>query len=314
MAFTIPAYKQYINQGFRGIATIGGEQLRFESADISAKQSINAPDLVMGNEDRMAYNYGAITYDGSISGPITEDWLGGVNIFNWACYRGAPGACIPLQAYDIGLYYYCEGAGGRDKLFTDCLVNTLDISATAGDTATYNLGIIALNKGDSPFSDAAPPNKTNPEKIITWEKINLTVDTSADDSKAGAADFSDIAISAFTLNVNNNITPQYSLGQPDLTPYDLVHGIRTISGSITAYDVPKADGVTTFSEYCAGNEAVITLDLSTSTCEARTLGPISIKVRFDRVQPSLSSGILTSTIAFNGVNEQAGAPWTALLA
>jgi hypothetical protein len=307
MGFTFrDSDQQFIHQGFRGIANIGGTLLRFETADISAKQAINAPDLVMGHEDRMAYNYGAITYDGTISGPITEDWLGATNIFDWACYRGEYGSCSNLEKHDIHLYYYCN----RDKLFTDCLVNTLDFSATAGEAANYSLGVIALNSGDGPFGDAAPPNKTNPEKIVTWENLDLTINTSVADDKSSAADLADIAIQAFTININNNITPQYSLGQPDLTPYDLVHGLRSISGSITAFDVPKVDGVKTFDEYCAGNEATLEFKLETTSCGGATIGPIVVRARFDRIQPSLSSGILTSTVTFTGVSAQTGAPWT----
>ena len=79
-----------VNPGYRGIAVVGGTNVRFASADISAKQEVQADDLIMGDWDRDAWVYGKIEVGGSISGPVTETFASLDGIFGWACTRTAP--------------------------------------------------------------------------------------------------------------------------------------------------------------------------------------------------------------------------------
>ena len=62
--------------GYRGLADIGGVgQVRFADASITAKQEVEAPDLIMGDWDHDAYVYGKIEVGGTISGPVTETFV-----------------------------------------------------------------------------------------------------------------------------------------------------------------------------------------------------------------------------------------------
>jgi hypothetical protein len=134
----------------------------------------------------------------------------------------------------------------------------------------------------------------------------------------------------FTFTVTNNVEPQYSLSQSNLKPFDVVPGQRQISGSFTAYNVPDFHGFDHFDDYCAGvlcgpdypidaedptcsggapniNEHLIRFSLS-SDCTS-TGADIIMRVRFNRVEPTLSSGVITSNVAFNGVGHQSGEIW-----
>jgi hypothetical protein len=392
-----------IYAGYRGVATIAGTQLRFENADIAAKQTVNMPDLVTGDFDRNAYNYAKIEYGGNISGPITESFLAGSDsILKWACQRNndfstAP-RCGGLTSNDIYLYYYCNKA----RQFRNFLVNSLTITAQAGEVATFSLDVIGIDADDWE-NETSPPHKTAAEKLLTWDKVNVSIipnvniasfhdpadnppntpDSSStpnsgfadpnssytcpdstntftdpkdiphynehptnnpDDQTAtdnvylrsfpGNPSFDTQAIQLpfqnFTFTVANNVEPQYSLSQSNLKPFDVIPGQRQISGSFTAYNVPDFHGFDNFDDYCAGvlcgpnfpfenddpscngptiNEHLVKFSLS-SECPDPDIGAeIIMRVRFNRVEPTLSAGVITSNVAFNGVGHQSGELW-----
>jgi hypothetical protein len=308
-----------IRAGYRGYADIGpGNKLRFESADISAKQTVNAPEMVMGDMDRNVYNYGAVTYEGNISGPVTEGFLSGAtSILTWGTFRND---CALLQYADtIDLYYYCGGTdGGKQRKFKRVYANSLDISANAGDVAQFSIGVAGEDADPwAPWGAGAGFHLTDTEKLVTWDKFTVEIVNRADPSPAGLEPVI-FPISSFTLNVNNNIQAQYTLQKPSsdaseyvhntLKPFRLVPGMRAISGSITAYNIPSWDGFDSFNDYCSDAYSTLTIKL-TSSCSGGELD-LSTNVRFDRIQPSLSSGVLTSTLAFNGVaNQPAAGVW-----
>jgi hypothetical protein len=129
-----------INPGYRGLATIGGVgQVRFSDANITAKQEINAPDLIMGDWDHDAYVYGKIEVSGSISGPVTETFVqgsGGGGLWDWGVVRNAP--CGTLDANAVTLYYYCDSETGQgsSRTFSDVKVNSLNFN---GISVIYRL-------------------------------------------------------------------------------------------------------------------------------------------------------------------------------
>jgi hypothetical protein len=335
-----------INAGYMGIAHIIKKELdpvnpavissrkvvplRFESADISAKQSVNAPDLVMGDWDRDAYNYGKIEHNGTISGPITESFISsqitGESVFEWASSRDTD--CGLLDFRDIELYYYC----GRARAFKDFMANSLTFTAQAGEVATFSVDTIGVFAADwNKDCAGAPKSNTNDdfglivdvdggnfphypdsEKLLTWDKLSLSINpTVGDPLPTDIPSVIDVPFQNFTFTVSNSVEPQFSLGQGDLNPYQLVEGIRQISGSLTAFNLPEFDGFQKFEDYCAGNEHQITFSLSTCCEPYRPAAPFSVtmKVRFHRIEPSLSTGVITSNLAFTGVSHQSGVPW-----
>jgi len=271
--------------GYMGSASIGGVQVRFSDANIAAKQEVEAPDLVMADWDRDAFNYGKVDISGSISGPFTEDFVAG-GLLSWACARGT---CGELTANDVDLAYYC----GKDKSFTDLLVNSFSLSCAAGDAAQFSVDVIG--RSTSTFGTGDPDFKTTSEKIITWDKVGVIAT-----GPSGVADFK---YSNFELTVANNVEPVYGIGFDSLLPLDLVPGLRNISGTLTAIGVADDfEGYDIWDDYTAANDGSV----------AFTLPGLAITVicKFHRVEPTLSSGLITSTVGFTGIGHQTGAPWS----
>lgn len=304
--------------GYKGIAILDGVgKVRFESADISAKQEIMAPDLVMGDWDRDAYVYGPITIDGNISGPLTETFVGttgGIDtVWGWAVKRSG---CGTLTERALRLMYYCTSNGTADdgslynsQNFENLLANSLNISCSAGDYARFSLGVIGATIGDTGADswetvDGTTAGYTNltAEKLITWDKVRVAVTNSSTDSPETGEDAiaeSDIGFQDFSIDISNNVEAVYAIKNSDqnLLPFALVPGIRQISGSLTVYNTPAVLGAATWDEYEAANVNTLQITLGDFT--------FSVFVRFHRVQPTSQVGTITSTIGFTGVTSQA---------
>ena len=277
-----------INPGYMGYASVGGTILRFESANVVVKQEVEAPDLIMGDWDHDAWNYGKISVGGSVSGPVTESFAAGsASIWSWATTRS--GTCGTLAEKDVTFYYFCGGTTGRNsRTFTGMLCNSLNISCAAGDIAKFSIDVMAAGAG--PWGGYGTPVFT-PEKLVTWDKVSVAV-------TGTAAPTGILAYSNFDFTISNNVTPQYSLGQGNLFPYEMVPGLRTITGTLSAYNVPTSDGADTWDSYLAADVATITFSIGGA--------PQSFKVRFHRVEPASATGPIISTLAFTGVTHQSG--------
>jgi hypothetical protein len=97
----------------------------------------------------------------------------------------------------------------------------------------------------------------------------------------------------------------YSLGQSatvGLFPVDIVPGLRTITGSISVYNTPQANGKDNWDDYLAADVSTIAFDIGGLA--------LDMKVRFHRVEPASSTGPVISTIGFTGVTHQTGIAWT----
>jgi len=300
-----------VHPGYRGladIATIG--QVRFADASLAARQEMNAPDLIMGDWDHDAYVYGPIEVGGSMSGPVTETFVagGGGGILEWACKR--EGTCGTLQENDVVLYYYCGGTGVRSRTFEDLQVNSMGFSCAAGDVANFTLDFMGRYAGA--WSTTDPPHFTTAEKLITWDKVNVEITAPGDQGAPG--DYATLAYSNFDFTVSNNLEAVYALNAgsqgvgepPDLFPFDVVPGLRTITGTISVYDTHEFDGADTWDDYEAANPSTIRFTLS-----AGAVGDIIVetKVRFHRIEPASSVTPIVATVGFTGVTHQTGSPW-----
>jgi len=283
--------------GYRGLADIGGiGQVRFADANIAAKQEINAPDIIMGDWDHDAYVYGPIEVGGTISGPVTETFVSGSaggSLWEWAVQRS--GECGTLDTETVQLFYYCGGTDSNTRTFNNMLVNNVNFSTAAGDIAQFSIDILGDSAGD--WTSAVPPHFTDAEKLITWDKVSVAITPGDEDFTVPT----NIAFSNFDFTVSNNLEIVYSLGQPNLFPFEIVPGLRTITGSISVYNTPESSGVDTFDDYIAANIGTISFDIGGLA--------IDMKVRFHRVEPAAATGPIISTIGFTGVGHQTGSVW-----
>jgi len=286
-----------VNAGYRGIATIAGNQVRFADANITARQEIEAPDLIMGDWDHDAYVYGKIEVGGTVSGPVTQTFTDGANsVLAWACGRTDP--CGTLTAEDVKLYYFC----GSSREFTNLFVNSLSISCAAGEVAQFSVDVVGT--GAAGFVAETPPHFTTPEKLVTWDKVNVTVGGTCDE-----ASIANLRFSNFEFTVANNVETVYGLGQTDLFPFDIVPGLRTITGSLSVYNTPDFNGQDTWDDYCAEDTCDLTFTLGEASCAFTEALTITMKVRFHRIEPTSSVGPIISTVGFTGVTHQSGFPW-----
>jgi hypothetical protein len=295
--------------GYRGLANVFGiGPVRFSDASISAKQTVEAPDLIGGDWDKDAYYYGKIEVGGSMSGPVTETFMGGggTGLLQWGLTR--TGTCGTLSSNDVTLYYYCGGGENNSRQFKNMYINTLGFSCSAGDAAQFTLDFMGTRA--EPWAQVDPPDYTTfaypVEKILTWDKVTVSIISGAGDT-IGHSDSptnpTNLDYSNFDFSISNNLTAVYSLGQGDLFPAAIVPGIRTITGSLSVYNTPDALGFDTWDEYIATGVSTINFNIGSI--------PISMKVRFFRIEPTSSVGPVISTLGYIGVSHQVGSPWEA---
>lgn len=282
-----------VNPGYMGYAQIGtGNALRFTDASISAKQGVNIPDIVMGHWDHDAYVFDKIEIGGSISGPVTETFAAGAgSVWEWAVKRS--GTCGALTPQDVTLYYYC-GTSGNNRLFPNMRVNSMTFSCAAGDIAQFSLDVLGAEEpswgGSWTVNDVV-------EKLITWDQTSIIV--TAGDESIGTLDSE--AVSNFTFTINNNIQTVYAIGNGgtalnNLYPYDLVPGLRGVTGSLSVYNLPQVAGFDKWSDYAADQMGSMQFNIGATQ--------FTMKCRFHRVEPALGVGPIMSTVAFTGVGVQ----------
>lgn len=280
-----------INAGYMGAAQIGGKVVRFSDASIAAKQEVVIPDLVMADYDHDSWYYGPITIDGSISGPIDE--MFGSGVWEWAVTRDT---CGLLTAQPMVLSYYCAQGDNNGIDIPQVLANNLTVSATAGDVANFSIDVIGSgSNGNSPTFGPQDIKEDETRRLVTWDAMSLTI-TGND-----GITFTNEIVSAFEFSIANNVTPAYSLGQGDLWPAELIAGIRTITGSVTLYNIPVDgfDALEAFASYSTNSVGTVSFTIP------GTPGiNVNAKVRWHRVVPTANPGPVTATMAFSGVGHQ----------
>lgn len=294
-----------VNPGYRGLIDLGGggNYLRFSDASVAARQTVNIPDLIMGDHDHDAFNYGPIEVGGTIGGPMGEIFLAGgaSSAWNWAVKRSSP--CGELAAKDITLYYYCTGGADLNaRTFTGMKVNSFGFSCAAGDVATFSLDVMAKSAGS--WSNVPVPSFLSAEKLITWDKVSVQIgNTTPGDQGA----MTNIGFSNFDFTVANNLTPVYAIADlsslgyaPNLFPVDIVNGLRTITGTLSVYNTPQFNGYDYWDDYTGfptGGVSNLTFNIGTLS--------VTMMVRFHRLEAASSVTPIISTVGFSGVGSQA---------
>ena len=273
-----------IHPGYLGLVDITGVgRVRFTDSNITARQEINAPDIIMGDYDHDAYVFGKIEVGGTVSGPVTETFGAAGGLWDWATSR--TGTCKELAEAGLTVYYYCE----KSRTFSGMKVNSVNFSCAAGDIAQFSIDLMgksaaAWGSGTTSYEDA--------EKLITWDKVSVAVGGGGPD--AGA--LTNVSYSNFDFTISNNLEPVYSLSQDNLFPVQVVEGLRTITGSLSVYNAPEVDGVESWDDYTAADVATLAFNIGDLA--------VSFRCQFHRVEPAASVGPVVSTVGFTGVTHQ----------
>lgn len=295
-----------IHPGYMGTCEIVGiTPFRFESASITAKQAFETPDMVMGHWDRGAYHPGKIDISGSISGPATEGFVSGgaSSLFGWAVRRGD---CGQLTSRNLNLIYYCDGGSGigggggqQARSFTSVFANSVNFSCSAGDNAQFSVDVMSMDMPE--WITLAPTLNETTEKVITWDNTNVTIT-----SGSGVVVPVDALLSSFEFSINNNCAPYYSLtASRGYLPTAIIAGLRSVTGSLTAYDPQAFDGVFGFNSVESYPGTPWDAEDARATLEFN-IGGSTFKffVMFHRNEPTLTVGPIMSTIAFTGTGIQ----------
>lgn len=271
-----------VNPGFMGYASLGGSTVRFTDCSFAAKQEVNAPDLITGYFRRMAYNYGPVDISGTISGPVGTNFSGTGAIWDKATLRDS---CGLMTDDTFEIIYYC----GIGYSFPSAKIQSITFSCAAGDVAQFSFDIIAAK---APIPATGTQN-TTPEKLVTWDKVQLSV-TGSDGNT-----FDDDAFSNFEVSFGNNVEAVYALNGTgsDLFPFALVEGLSTITGSVAVYNLQSnMIGATNFDDYDTGALGVINFSIGGAS--------MALNVKWHRVEPASSIGPFISTVGFTAVEQQ----------
>jgi hypothetical protein len=285
-----------INAGFMGFVEIDSNYFRFTDCSLTAKQDVNVPDLVGGSYWKKAFNYNKVEINGSMAGPIDEDF--GTTLWNIAKERDD---CGLMTSKAMSLTYFCtQGSTNSKVTFPDVLINQMTISCAAGEVAQFSIELVAAQAPT--WSPSSTTHDFDVKKLVTWDKFGLTI---TDNGGSGSGDPIKY-LSNFSFTLNNNVTPQWAMpatqgSTVDLYPFALVPGIVSITGDMTAFNIDGAQGFAKWDDYSASPQDKIKFSIGSTEIETN--------VRFHRIQPTSQVGPITSSIAFVGIGKQDGAGW-----
>jgi hypothetical protein len=289
-------YMGYIDYDINGTTGI----LRFADCSLNAKQEVITPDVMTGDWNKQAFYFGKIEVGGSIGGPFMDSFItgGGSNsLWNWATNRGTSNCPNQFES-TFNVFYYCaQNSIVNYRAFGGLLCNSFTLTATAGDLVNFSMDVIG--NSSSKFTSQTNTRQTTKDKVVTWEKLQVTVTPDEPDTGGGSAHtiVSD-QIQNFEITIANNIEAVYNIGAgATLFPYQLLLGQREITGTITLFNAHDMNGYESYDDYTAGdNLGTVAFTLGANT--------YSVKCRFARLETNSNFGPVTSTLAFRAVGPQ----------
>lgn len=203
-----------VHMGYVGQAKIKDTYYLMTGSSLNATQAVEAPDTVGGAAMRKGAIHGKIEIGGNITGPIHEN---ASELYDLSMTRDS-GLDHMANKFTVLISYY--QAGGTE--FKDCVVNSLQLSCTAGEVATFTLDVVGLSAAanTTPVSDTSVACA----KLMTWDQCTVTGAPAAMDQ-----------VQSINMTLNNNVQRAYVLGQDNFFPADIPCGFREMSGTISAY-------------------------------------------------------------------------------
>lgn len=228
-----------LHMGYIGGVTIGGTQYFMSGSSINPNQTVEAPDLVAGWEMRRGWTYGKVDPSGNVSGPLHE---GATSLWDIAKERTTDkDHLLTSVAIDIAFY---NGGGWH---FGDCVINSLQISATAGEVVQFTADFA----GRSIVTASGAPTAVTCSKLMTWDRCLFSI---------GGGFVGATNLQSINFTLNNNVQKLYAIqgtinNVDGLYPVDLPCGVREVTGSISAYADGPIHDVTAGADYWGGYTA-----------------------------------------------------------
>ena len=217
-----------IHMGYMGHCMIDGIQYLITGSSLNPAQVMEAPDVVQGYYMRKGWNYGKVEIGGNVTGPLHEY---SEDLWPLCFERNADGDHLASGGIEVDVAYY-KGEGLK---FSHAYINSLEISATAGDVVQFTADFVGAKTDETADPTTAVDRLQSYEeatcsKLITWDRVAF---------EAVGITATIKNIQSFTLTLNNNLERMYSIrsdySTQDLYPIDVVAGMREISGSLSLY-------------------------------------------------------------------------------
>jgi hypothetical protein len=218
--------------GYVGSVKIDGTPYFMTGSSLNPTQAAEAPDAVAGSVIRRGWVYGKVDPTGNVTGPLHE--------FAEDLWPIAFNRTADLDHLDgtveIEIAFY-RGGGWK---FRECVINSLAISATAGEVVTFTADFAGRSVTED-LSGSPASSEIDCSKLMTWDRCVFGISGST-----GKLD----NLQSMNLTLNNNVQKLFAIqggsaDDHDLYPVDLPCGVREITGSISAYaQVPIMEIVT----------------------------------------------------------------------
>jgi hypothetical protein len=282
------------HMGYVGSVTIDGVSFFMTGSSLNPTQAVEAPDAVAGSVIRRGWVYGKVDPTGNVTGPLHEN---ATSLWTKAFNRTDDLDHLE-DTVAIEIFFY-RGGGWS---FPECVINSLQISATAGEVITFTADFAGRSQ-----TNATVGNATEMEpcaKLMTWDRCVFGISDAA-----GKLD----NLQSINLTLNNNVQKLFAIqGEVNETdglyPVDLPCGVREITGSISAYaQVPIHDLLAI--GIGADHWAAYDYDSSAKTVTFAVVGDggniidVDFKAVFSRPEGSGQTGPAIYTLNFTAVCE-----------
>lgn len=221
-----------VTKGMMGFLNLGGNQpnigpLRVTSCGLKAAQEVSAMDTIDGTYDFTAYRLGPVKIEGDVEFPIPSGYDYLLKVLTAGAKRNAQTGLMINDNIDIDARYDYT----TSYRYTGCQVNTMSFSVASEEAVSVTMNLIGLARV---AGVVAPPNYPSPQRVLTWNEVNVSSLIDGAYSKGGVTTINAPQIRNFQFEVNNNITPFFGLGGGvnGIFASLLAAGKREITGSM----------------------------------------------------------------------------------
>jgi len=294
-----------IHMGYMGHCMINGVQYLITGSSLNPVQTMVAPDVVQGFYMRKGWNYGKVEIGGNVTGPLHEY---SSNLWPLCFDRNSDGDHLASGGIEVDVAYY-KGEGLK---FGHAFINSLEISATAGDVVSFTADFMGAKTDETADPSTAVARLQDYEeatcsKLVTWDRVAF---------EAVGITATIKNIQSFTLTLNNNLERMYSIRDDyttqDLYPIDVVAGMREISGSLSLYaegpifvnggmfTISKF-GANRYTDYQATDRTTINFTVGGAFGGGDVIPETTFDVVFNRPEASAQTGAMIYTLNFAAV-------------
>lgn len=286
------------HMGYVGGLKIGTVNYFMTSSSLNPNQTVLAPDLVAGSIMKKGWVMGKVDPGGTVSGPLHER---AESLWPVAFDRTHDFDHL-LHVIPVEVHFY-KGGGWK---FDNCVINKLDISASAGEQVNFTADFAAKanNSGKACTSGDSTPVECS--KLMTWDRVSFAV------TGVEGLEF----LQSVNLSLNNNVEKIFAIrgdGEAsNLYPIDLPCGVREITGTISAYAqgpicafLDQDIGADSWCDYEADDSAKQIM-FEVGGCSGTSLIDLDFQAVFARPEGTGGTGAAVYSLAFTAVCQPDG--------